>query len=132
MGEKEAQPGLCRGSHRQRMATSHLPTTANDGFRRHGLSADSGHAELSKQTAPFPLASEIAAGMTTSRTNSAARIAAARAALDLTLAMDHEPYSLPRVVFVEHSRHTRSCTATGLAANRRWVEQARAVLVVPT
>ena len=62
-----------------RMATAHLPTTANDGVRTHGLTAERGHAESVKQIAPSPLASEITAGTTMSSTRSAPRVAATAA-----------------------------------------------------
>ena len=58
------------------MATAHLPTSAKDGFRTQGFSDESGHVEFSKQMAPSPLASEIAAGTTTTSTMSAPTTAA--------------------------------------------------------
>lgn len=60
------------------MSTAHLPTSANEGVRTHGLTADSGHAAAEKQMAPSPLASEITDGTTMSRTKNAPRIAATR------------------------------------------------------
>lgn len=47
------------------MATAHLPTTAKEGVRTHGLTADSEHAAAEKQMAPSPLTNEIADGTTT-------------------------------------------------------------------
>jgi len=62
-----------------RMPKAHLPTTANDGCRTHGLIAESGHAESAKQAAPPPRASDITAGTTTNSTRIAPRIATTRA-----------------------------------------------------
>jgi hypothetical protein len=60
------------------MSTAHLPTTANDGFRTHGLTADRGHAESEKQMAPSRLANEITEGITTSTMKNAPTNAAKR------------------------------------------------------
>ena len=47
------------------MAIAHLPTTAKDGFRMQGLTAESGQVECVKQMAPSRLDSETTAGTTT-------------------------------------------------------------------
>jgi hypothetical protein len=72
------------------MSTAHLPTTAKDGFRTHGLTADRGHAESEKQTAPSRLANEITDGTTTSIMKSAPTTAANRAPRGVTFVMSSE------------------------------------------
>ena len=57
------------------MMTAHRPTTANDGVRTQGFSAERGHAEAVKQTAPSPPANEITAGINTRTTAMAPMIA---------------------------------------------------------
>lgn len=84
-GHPPAEPepiGVPRGGHR--MSTAHLPTTANDGFRTHGLTADRGHDESEKQMAPSRLASEITEGITTSTMKNAPTNVATRAPRGVT------------------------------------------------
>lgn len=84
---------MLAGYHRHRMATAHLPTTAKDGCRTQGFSAERGHAERVKQMAPSPLASEITAGITTNSTTDAPNIPATRAPRGLAFVMDSEAYT---------------------------------------
>jgi len=76
------------------MSTAHLPTTANDGFRTHGLTADRGHAESEKQMAPSRLANEITDGTTTSTMKNAPTNAAKRAPRGVTFIISLEHTSL--------------------------------------
>jgi hypothetical protein len=77
----------------QWMATSHLPTTAKDGVRTQGLTADRGHADDDRQMAPSPLANEITDGTTTSSTKSAPKMVATDAPRGFALIMlaEHTP-----------------------------------------
>ena len=70
------------------MATAHLPTSAKDGFRTHGLSEERGHVEVSKQMAPSPLASEITEGTTTNSATTAPAIAIVEAVRVFGFVMD--------------------------------------------
>ena len=87
---------LDRGGSRHLMAAAHLPTTAKDGFRTHGLTAARGHAESAKQMVPSPLARDITAGTTTSSTRTAANIAAAEAAPGFAFVISFRVYARPR------------------------------------
>jgi hypothetical protein len=76
--------------HGHRMAIAHLPTTAKDGCRTQGLTAERGHAEAVKQMAPSPFAIEITAGITTNSTKNAPNIPATRAPRGLAFVMNSE------------------------------------------
>ena len=70
------------------METAHLPTSAKDGFRTHGLIAERGHAEAVKQMAPSLLVSEITAGTMRSSTRTAPKIAATGAPRGFAFVME--------------------------------------------
>ena len=94
------------------MAIAHLPTSAKDGFRTHGLIAERGHAEAAKQMAPCPLASEITTGTTTSSTKSAPKIAAPRARRRFPFVMASE-HTLARGSRVIQQRRSPAASAVG-------------------
>ena len=88
------------------MESAHLPTTAKAGLCTQGLTADRGHAESVKQTAPSPLASEVTTGTTTSTTRSATRTAAMTARRGFALVMGWQAYS--RCRWMARARASRS------------------------